>query len=87
MPALRAIYSFEVPPAEVISVISQTIREPPRAVNHIADVLGRVPFSRIKGPMPDFACSEGNFSLVEILAAAHAADEAGREKVQTLSIR
>ena len=36
-----------------------------------------VPFSRIKGPMPEFACSEGNFSLVEILAAARAADKAG----------
>lgn len=46
-----------------------------------------VPFSRIKGPMPEFACSEGNFSLVEILAAARAADEPGKEKVQTLPIR
>ena len=34
-----------------------------------------VPFSRIKGPMPEFSCSEGNFSLVEILAAARAADK------------
>jgi hypothetical protein len=39
-----------------------------------------VPFSRIKGPMPEFACSEGNFSLVEILAAARAVDQAEKEK-------
>jgi hypothetical protein len=38
-----------------------------------------VPFRRIKGPMPEFACSEGNFSLVEILAAARAADKAAKE--------
>lgn len=37
-----------------------------------------VPFSRIKGPMPEFSCSEGNFSLVEILAAARAADKAAK---------
>ncbi len=42
-----------------------------------------VPFSRIKGPMPEFSCSEGNFSLVEILAAARAADKTAAEKTDT----
>jgi hypothetical protein len=42
-----------------------------------------VPFSRIKGPMPEFSCSEGNFSLVEILAAARAADKTAAEKAGT----
>jgi hypothetical protein len=39
-----------------------------------------VPFSRIKGPMPEFSCSEGNFSLVEILASARAADALQKEE-------
>jgi hypothetical protein len=39
-----------------------------------------VPLSRIKGPMPEFACSEGNFALVEILAGARADEEAAKEK-------
>src|ERR1700752_4722465 len=38
MPALRAIYAFEAPPRKVISRVSQTIREPHRAVNRTADV-------------------------------------------------
>jgi hypothetical protein len=38
-----------------------------------------VPFNRIKGPMPEFACSEGNFALVEMLAAARAADKAAND--------
>jgi len=39
-----------------------------------------VPLSRIKGPMPEFACTEGNFALVEILASARAADKAATGK-------
>jgi hypothetical protein len=39
-----------------------------------------VPLSRIKGPMPEFACTEGNFALVEILASARAADKAATRK-------
>lgn len=39
-----------------------------------------VPLSRIKGPMPEFACSEGNFALVEILAGARADEETAKEK-------
>jgi hypothetical protein len=44
-----------------------------------------VPFSRIKGPMPEFACTEGNFSLVEILAAARAAENAVKDKATGIS--
>jgi len=39
-----------------------------------------VPLSKIKGPFPEFACSEGNFALVEILAGARADEEAAKEK-------
>jgi hypothetical protein len=45
-----------------------------------------VPLSRIKGPMPEFACTEGNFALVEILAAARAADKAATEKARATPI-
>jgi hypothetical protein len=38
-----------------------------------------VPLSKIKGPFPEFACSEGNFALVEILAGARADEEAANE--------
>jgi hypothetical protein len=38
-----------------------------------------VPLSKIKGPFPEFACSEGNFALVEILAGARADEEAAKE--------
>jgi hypothetical protein len=44
-----------------------------------------VPFSRIKGPMPEFACSEGNFALVEILASARAADKVANDNAAGLS--
>lgn len=39
-----------------------------------------VPLSKIKGPFPEFDCSEGNFALVEILAGARADEEAAKEK-------
>jgi hypothetical protein len=39
-----------------------------------------VPMSKIMGPMPEFACSEGNFALVEMLAAARAAEKTAKDK-------
>jgi hypothetical protein len=39
-----------------------------------------VPLSKIKGPMPEFSCSEGNFALIEMLAAARATDKASKER-------